>query len=508
MRRTATAILLILIAIGTAYASETNRPNVILIFADDLRYSGVHANGCDQVITPNLNQIAAQGIIFDQAYLMGSFTGATCVPSRAMLLTGRGLFDLRDKGHVIPEDHLTLGEAFSKAGYHSQIFGKWHQDNASLARSFNEGGKMMSRGIYLVDHYRMPYWDWKTDGNYRREDGYLLVYGDDGEVKQRPVTNEDKRGPTGTEYDGPHSSEVWTDEAVEFIRGYEKDRPFFMYLAYHAPHDPRQAPREFKDLYKPEELDLPPSFKSQHPFDNGDVLCRDELLAPFPRTPENTRQQLADYYAIISHMDFQIGRVVDELRSRGLLNNTIILFVGDSGLAVGNHGLFGKQNLYNEDGIHVPLFLSGRGLPAGRRSDALCYMYDIFPTLCDLAGIETPASVTGKSLLPVIRGASQDHRDYLYHTYLQYQRAYREGDYKLIEYVKAPSGKESEAYKGARVTQLYHIKKDPWETHNLAYYAENQDLLEMMRAGMKRAALEEEDKAHPATAPIKFWDYY
>ncbi len=503
---------IVLLAFGLlsmpSYAADQDKPNVILIFADDLRYSGVHANGCEQVITPNIDQIAAHGMVFDEAYLMGAFSPATCMPSRAMLLTGRGLFNLKQKGSVIPEEHITLGEAFKNAGYFSQIFGKWHQDNASLARSFNDGGKMMSRGIYLTDHYRMPYWDWKADGKYRKEDAYLLTYGEDGSVHSRPLTKDDKRGPTGTEKDGPHTSEVWTDEAVGFIEEYDQQNPFFIYLAYHAPHDPRQAPSEFMDLYNPEKIELPPSYLSQHPFDNGDAVNRDELLAPLPRTIDNTKKQLAEYYAIISHMDHQIGRVLEALRSSGKLSNTIILFVGDSGLAVGNHGLFGKQNLYNEDGIHVPLIMSGRGIPAGERSDALCYMYDIYPTLCELAGIEIPQSVKGKSLKPVVKGDSRTHRDHLYHAYLQYQRAYRVGDYKLIEYVKAPTGKEGEEKKGARVTQLFNVSEDPWEINNLSFYKESLDLLEEMRKAMKESAILEGDTPGNESVIINFWDYY
>lgn len=491
-------------------AGESEQPNVVIIFSDDHRYSGVGANGCQQIKTPNIDRLAKSGMAFDHAYLMGSFSGATCIPSRAMLLSGRGLFQLQDLGKVVPEYHITIGQAFQRAGYYTHIVGKWHQDNASLARSFDTGGRMMSRGVYLTDHFRMPFWDWRSDGAYRKSDGYLLSYDKQRNVAKRPLTGQEKKGPLGTEEHGPHTTEIWTDEAVDFISSYIKDQPFFMYLAYHAPHDPRQAPEKFRQMYDPDDIELPPSFMTQHPFDNGDCMTRDERLAPFPRTVSDTKQQLADYYAIISHMDHHIGRVLAALDKQGFTDNTIIVFAGDSGLAVGCHGLFGKQSLYNEDGIHVPLLLTGPNVPSGKRSQALCYTHDIYPTLCQAAGVEIPESVHGKSLVPVIKDTSRSHRESLYHAYRQYQRAYRKGDYKLIEYVKAPSERIGGEKVGSRVTQLFNMKEDFWEINNLAYSRDKQvrELLAQMRTEMRTVAQQVGDTTDRTAAKVDFWDYY
>lgn len=504
------ACVIALSPVAKAANTNTQQPNVLIIFSDDHRYSAVHANGGAQVKTPNIDRLATNGMAFDQAYLMGAFSGATCIPSRAMLHTGRELFHLDNLGRTIPQDHTTIGEAFQTGGYYTHIVGKWHQDNASLARSFNSGGRMMSRGIYLTDHYRMPFWDWRSDGDYQKDDAYLLHYDKQGRAIKRPLTQHDKKGPYGTETDGPHTTEVWTNEALAFINNYNKQQPFFLYLAYHAPHDPRQAPAKFRAMYDPHKIKLPPSFVTQHPFDNGDNTTRDERLAPFPRTAKDTKQQLADYYAIITHMDHHIGRVLDALDEKDFTDNTVILFAGDSGLAVGSHGLFGKQNLYNEGGIHIPLMLTGPGIPVGKTTDALCYSLDAYPTLCDLAGITTPSSVQGKSLLPVIQGKSSSHRDALYHAYQQYQRAYRKGDYKLIEYVKAPSGKRDNPLKGSRVTQLFNIKEDFWETNNLAYSSDNDtiELLQQMRTEMKQAAQQARDTKENAGIGVDFWQSY
>ena len=487
------------------------RPNVLLIYTDDHRYTGVHALGGQAVKTPHLDKLANEGIVFTNAYLMGSFSGATCIPSRASLLTGRQLFKLKGIGRELPNNHKTIGETFRDSGYYSYHVGKWHQDTKSLFRSYDSGATVMGLGLYLVDHFRMPYRDWDPSGKFSKDDGYLIQYDEQGDVYRRGLTKDDKRGPIGTKATGPHSSEVFANSAIDFIQGYDKGRPYFMYLAFHAPHDPRHAPQAYKDMYPEDEIELPPSYMPQHPFHNGHLVLRDEKLAPWPRTPEIVRKELSDYYAIITHMDEQIGRVIDSLKENGQWGNTIVVMAGDSGLAVGNHGLLGKQSVYDEDGVHVP-FIIGGGLFEGmkKRVDAFCYIHDIFPTICDLAGIRIPDSVTGRSLKDVIIGRKDSIRDYTYHAYMQFQRAYRKGDYKLIEYVRSPgrTNKGESFIAGSRVTQLFNFKDDPWETHNLAYFPEYKTILESMRAGMRQSATELEDDNEAIGYSHDFWDSY
>lgn len=508
-------ILSLLICLQSLFliGQQSRKANVLVIYTDDHRYTGVQALGGQAVQTPHLDKLTEEGIAFTQAYLMGSFSGATCIPSRAMLLSGRNLFQLDGVGHTIPSAHKTIGEAMMEAGYYAYHVGKWHQDFESLARSFHDGAKVAGKPRYLTDQFRMPYSDWKADGKYLPEDTYLLEYDEKAKVIQRPLTKEDKRGPIGTEKTGPHVSEVLADEAITFIDTYQKKKPFFMYLAFPTPHDPRQAPQKYHEMYPVEEIDLPPSYMPQHPFDNGHIVLRDELLAEWPRTPEIARQHLADYYAIISHLDAQIGRVIEALKSNGQYENTIIVMAGDSGLGVGNHGLLGKQNIYEEDGIHIPFILSGglvRKKDRGRRIDALCYNFDILPTVCEWLGLPIPKSVTGKSLVPVINGELDQIRDHTYHAYRQHQRAYRKGEFKLIEYVRAPDSHKNrgEFVAGSRVTQLFNLGKDPWETFNLADFPEYQEILSSMRKEMKKRALELGDVADGKRTKVNFWEYY
>jgi len=469
------------------------KPNVLVIYTDDHRYTGVHSQGGTQVQTPNMDALAENGVAFSNAYLMGSFSGATCVPSRAMLLTGRNLFELQGQGHALPSAHSTMGEAFMNTGYYAYHVGKWHQDFESLARSFDDGTKVSGKPRYLTDQFRMPYSDWQADGNYTSENSCLLEYNEKGKVVRRPLTEDDKRGPTGTEKTGPHVSEVLADEAKGFVQKYNGKEPFFMYLAFPTPHDPRQVPQKYKDMYPAEDIELPPSYMAQHPFDNGHMVLRDEALAPWPRTPEIVKQELADYYAIITHLDAQIGKVVEALKESGTYENTLIVFAGDSGLAVGNHGLMGKQNIYDEDGVHIPLIFSGNLIKnKGSKSDAFVYNFDIFPTLCAIAGVQIPESVTGNSLLPILNKEAAEVRDFTFHVYRQFQRAYRKGDFKLIEYVRAKdwSKNDGESIRGSRVTQLFNIKEDPWEVYDLSFFPDNAKLLKTMQKEMKAKAIE------------------
>ncbi|MCK5674432.1 MAG: sulfatase-like hydrolase/transferase [Spirochaetales bacterium] len=185
---------------------------------------------------------------------------------------------------------------------------------------------------------------------------------------------------------------------------------------------------------------------------------RDEVLAPYPRTEGEVRQHMAEYYAMIAHLDDAIGRILETLDKQELRENSIIIFAGDNGLALGQHGLFGKQSAY-EHSIRVPLIFSGPGIPAGKKQNDLCYLFDIFPTLMELMEIDTPETVEGLSLKASIVGESgQAQRKELYFAYENKLRAVKTGGYKLIEY----------AGPDFRQTQLFHLDSDPWEKKNLA----------------------------------------
>jgi arylsulfatase A-like enzyme len=266
------------------------------------------------------------------------------------------------------------------------------------------------------------------------------------------------------------------------MENYTSENPYFMYVSFMAPHDPRVMPLEYRDLYDPEQIQLPENFSGGHHFDNGALKVRDELLAQFPRDPGEIREHIADYYAMITHLDAQIGRVIEAVKQRGSLENTIIVLAGDNGLALGQQGLMGKQNLY-EHSLRVPLVFSGPGVPHGYQSNALVYLSDVFPTLFDLIKVEPPSSVEGLSLVPIMKQLSDQVREKLYLAYTCYQRGVRDQRYKLIEY----------QVDGNRTTQLFDLLNDPWELRNLATEPSLADELGRLRADLLNLREESDD---------------
>ncbi len=280
------------------------------------------------------------------------------------------------------------------------------------------------------------------------------------------------------------SSERHADAVLTFLSTREKHRPFYVYLAPPVPHDPRVAAPEFHQFYEANQMALPEAFMPVHPFDNGEMSVRDEQLAPWPRTMEDTKRQTADYYACVTGLDHHVGRIIERLRKEGQLENTIVIFSGDNGLSLGEHGLFGKQNLYEFGGMHVPLVIAVPGIPRGR-TDALVYLMYLFPTLAELAGAKTPAGVEGRSLLPVISGQKLEVRDALYTAYKNCQRAVCNRRWKLIRYPLV------------NVTQLFDLNADPRELSNLADLPEHASTLREMTA-----LLEHEMKTYGDAAPL------
>ena len=402
-------LLALLLASIAASLAAAPRPNILFLFSDDQRFDTIHALGNEEIQTPNLDRLVRRGTAFTHAFIMGSGHGAVCIPSRAMLLTGRSLFRATAAytNNIIPPALPTWPQLFRAAGYDTLAVGKWHNDRASFARSFNGGGPVFFGG--MTDHSQIAVYDFDPSGRYAK-------------------TNE----RIARQFD----TELFADTAIGFLRSRKPgDKPFALYVPFTAPHDPRTPPEEFAKRYSPETLRLPKSFLPEHAFDNGELKVRDEKLLPWPRTPEAVRRETALYYGMISHLDAHLGRILDALDATPFATNTVIVFAGDNGLAVGRHGLLGKQSLYDHS-VRVPLVIAGPGVPAGKRTDALCYLFDLFPTLCELCGVSTPATIEGKSLVPLLRGKSKQVRQEIFGAYRDVQRMVRDSRWKLIHYPK------------------------------------------------------------------------
>jgi arylsulfatase A-like enzyme len=458
-----------------------NKPNIVFLFTDDQRHDTIRCLGNEFIHTPNLDRLVNNGTAFTRAYIPGGSCAAVCMPSRAMLHTGRSLFRLQGVGETIPQAHVLLGETIRRAGYHCYGIGKWHNGTGAFARSFDDGAEIFFGG--MDDHWNVPACRFDPSGAYQQRHPI---------VRQPFRSNKVEHRICDHIVSGKHSSELFSDAAIEFLGRYRRKQPFFLYLSYMAPHDPRTMPERFLRLYDPETIALPENFQPKHPFDLGRLRVRDELLAAFPRTPDEIRRHLAEYYAMITHLDFEIGRVLDELERTDRIEDTIILLAGDNGLAVGQHGLMGKQNCYDHS-VHVPLVLNGPGIPKGQQLDDFVYLMDIFPTLCELSGIGIPESVEGVSLCEALRGRHDSSRHALFFAYEQFQRSIRDERFKLIEY----------AVRGNRTTQLFDLHNDPMERENLADQPAAVKTLQRLRGELGKWKNAWGDEASPWGR--KFW---
>jgi len=407
-------------------------PNIVFIFADDQRADTIAALGNPVIKTPNLDRLVKRGVAFTRAYMQGGNQGATCVPSRAMLLSGRSLAQIDEK----LLKYQTWPHAFGTAGYATFATGKWHNGPPSISKSFQQAKALFVGG--MVNPLKAPTSDMLPTGK--------LTPG--------------KVGPK-------HLCEEATDETLAFLKSQDGKRPFFSYLAFDGPHDPHIVPEGFPIDYAPASIPLPPNFLPQHPFDNGEMVIRDEQLLPWPRKQADIQTMLAEYYRYISFLDVQVGRVLDAVDASPYAANTIIVYAADSGVARGSHGLIGKQNLY-EHSMRVPLVVAGPGIAAGQRSDALCYLFDVLPTLGKLCGVATPPGSNGREFTAVLKDPSQPARPFLMFGYKSIQKALSDGRWKLIRYPHVDR------------TQLFDLQADPYETKDLSALPEHAERIKAM----------------------------
>ena len=447
---TLVTFLSLLTATTTTFAAQ---PNFIFFFSDDHQADGFGAAPNPHIETPHLDALAKEGLIFDNNYLAGSFSGTMCYASRAMLMTGRHWRDLKDK-------HTWKGitpfpRVLENNGYHSHVIGKWHNTEEALHKSFKNGSSVFIGGMTANKSIR-------------------LIELTDGKLHNKRV----QKG---------FSTEVLSDAAVAFLKK-PQDKPFFLYVAYTAPHDVRNPPMKYREMYYKKNLPLPDNFMPLHPFDHGAVnpIMRDENFAPWPRPPEMVRDQIAEYYGLITHMDEHIGRVMKALNESKHADNTYVIFSADNGIALGRHGLMGKQNLY-EHTMKVPLIIKGPGVVKDKHTPALSTLSDLYPTILSLAGIKVEPALHTHDLSPVLKGEKPTVRDNLFLGFeskskifdeLGYMKpnmkSIRDDRYKLV------------IYPDINHRQLYDLKNDPHETKNLYGNPEHAKTVKTLIASMTK----------------------
>ena len=436
---------ILLLLLGTA--SVCAAPNILFIVSDDQRPDTIHALGNAVIETPNLDRLVARGTSFTRAYAGYPI----CHVSRAQILTGTHAFKALPKypGGAIDPKLATLAGTLQKSGYHTCYTGKWHNDGHPMQRGYTTTSGLYSsgggKGVTQpeIDDRGRPLtgyrgWTFKDDQNKAElEKGVGLQ---------------------------PDNSRHIANGAIHAIQTAPKNQPWLVHVNFAFPHDPRQWPAGMKNRYAPAKMPLPANFAAKHPFDHGNIEGRDEQLLPTPRVESEVREELALYYAMITDLDAQLGRLLAALPSP---DETIIVFTADQGLALGSHGLLGKQNQY-EHSIRSPLILCGPGLPKNERSTALVTLHDLFPTLCELSGTTIPPTVTGKSLAPLLRHQTDSVHDFVTGMFTDTQRMICDERWKFVLYPKANR------------EQLFDLQNDPHEMRDLselpAHQAKRQDM--------------------------------
>ena len=428
----ATAAMLASLSVSSrGYSAEAQRPNILFIIVDDQSPFDLKVyNPASELDTPHIDRLAREGMTFDGAHHMGSFSGAVCTPSRHMVMTGRTVW------------HLPIGPG-SREHCPPNI------EQQSMAAIFNRAG-------------------YDTMRTCKRGNSF------EGANRQFTVRHDaTKRG--GTDETGS----VWHgDQVMDFLNEREStgdSDPFLIYYGFSHPHDTRDGTPELLEKYgavnHKDKNSLPPANEKQpalpvnylpaHPFHHGQPGLRDEekVSGVWKNRDERTiRNELGREFACSENIDIQVGRVLKKLESMGQLENTYVFYTSDHGMAIGRHGLQGKQNLY-EHTWRVPMIVKGPGIAAGSRAIGNIYLLDVLATLCDLTGVEAPATVEGKSFKPILRGQQQTVRDVLYGVYSggtkPGMRSVKKGDWKLIKW---------DVLDGTvRETQLFNLKDNPHE---------------------------------------------
>lgn len=429
---------------GNRIENQAKRPNILFIIVDDQSPFDLKTYSLDSILdTPNIDRLAADGMVFDEAYHMGAWSGAVCTPSRHMVMSGRTVWHIPGRGNK------KNPKSFKNPNQANPRLVPPDLANFTMPAVFNRAGYDTMRTC-------------KRGNSYDAANQLFQV-----------VKDATKRG--GTE----ESGSAWHGQQVlDYLQSREEANdkdPFLIYFGFSHPHDTRDGTPELlakygavnhkdKQTWPPKndrQPALPPNYLSEHPFFHGQPGLRDEVAVSgvWERRDEVTiRNELGREFACSENIDIQIGKVLKQLEQTGELDNTYIFYTSDHGMAIGRHGLQGKQNLYQHT-WRVPLIVKGPGIEAGTRVPGNVYLLDVLPTLCDLAAFDAPKTAEGQSFVPVLKGAEKSVRDVMYGVYSggtkPGMRCVKQGDWKLIKY---------DVMDGTiRETQLFNLAKNPHE---------------------------------------------
>ena len=454
---------LLALALAAPLEAAQQKLNVLFIAVDDMN-NDLGCYGHPLVKSPNIDRLAARGVRFERAYCQFPL----CSPSRSSLLTGlrpdtTRVFDLQYHFRQGLPDVVTLPQMFMKNGYYVARVGKMYHygnpgdigtcgldDRVSWMERFNPAG----RDKTALEPDIMNY----TPG---RGLGAAMAFLAD---------------PTGTDLE--HTDGKVAKQTIELLEKH-KDQPFFIGAGFYKPHCPWVTPKKYFDLYRMDDVSLP-HITSNTPQDYPPLALASTRPWPYLGvTPDQARECKRAYYAAISFVDAQIGRLLDAVDRLGLRDKTIIVFWSDHGYHLGEHGLWFKQSCF-EEAARVPLIISVPGLKtAGQSSPRLAELVDLYPTLADLAGLNAPPGLQGVSLRPLLLNprAAWNHP-----AFTQVQRGPSPG-----HTVRTDRWRYTEWDRGAKGEELYDQDNDPQELHNLAALPKYASVVEQMKALLQQA---------------------
>lgn len=436
--------------LGPNCQAET-KPNVLLICVDDLKPT-IGCFGDRFAKTPSIDALAKRGVRFESAYC----NQAVCSPSRNALLTGLrpqtlGIYDLETHFRKAAPAAVTFGEYFIGNGYVAH----------SLGKTFHVGhGNIDDKQSWSV-----PSWRPKLQGYALQTSRDAIVT--DKKGKPRGPATESADVPDSTYADG-----AIADEAIKRLKMFSQSpgQPFFLAVGFMKPHLPFVAPQKYWDLYDADELPMPKTSAppkgapSYAPSSFGELRNYSDMPEMGAIDQPTARRLIHGYYAATSFMDAQLGRVIDQAQSLGLLENTIVVLWGDHGWHLGDHGMWCKHTNY-EQAARIPVIIAAPGGQKGVASSAMIESVDVFPTVAQLAGLSTPEGIDGIGFAKVINGTSNDARPYVTHVYPRGQRigrAIRDERYRMVQWKVPGQPADSAEY------ELYDYVDDPLETSNLA----------------------------------------
>ena len=409
-------LLFVLVMPTSLFLAAQN--HVLIIKTDDQSNQTVGAYGNPLMVTPNMDMLAAEGTRFTAAYNMGCWSPAVCIPSRTMFMYGKQLWEAKNINRT--NAPKSMPEIFKENGYHTFMTGKWHAMGPRPSKIFDQIGGTPTQGQL------------KT------------FYSEHG-----------------------HMTDVTAKETVDFIRAYDSDKPFFAYVAFNAPHVPRETAQKYYDLYPRKQITLPPSFKDNMPL-NLEVAYQ---YAPNPLRKNTMQKRVQQNNAMVSHIDMQLGNIIKALKEKGIYDDTIIVFTSDHGINFGENGVAGKVCLY-EPSVTAPLIVKAPNMKSNKVINSRVYLQDIVPTLYELLDFEWNRNSDFSSLKPLLKGKKQEVQS-IYLAMFDDQRGIVSKNDKLIYYPKTGH------------LELYNLKKDPWETTNIAQKKTSKAVIKKLLSELK-----------------------